>query len=155
MGRSNRKVPTRKAKASFLRHGEKYSVFGGRPGARDSKEMQQEAEMSDGSSKLDVKEVAQITNELHEGRLSRGGLSNRLKGLGLGFGAAFVLGMTGAHAATASDANVVLKSNNPALASIIQSGSETGQAATDDKMQQLAWFRRYFHRFFNRWYRRF
>jgi hypothetical protein len=49
----------------------------------------------------------------------------------------------------------VLKSNNPALASIIQSGSESNQTATDDKMQQLAWFRRYFHRFFNRWYRRF
>jgi hypothetical protein len=116
--------------------------------------MQQEAEMSDESKKLDNNEVADITNELHEGRLSRGALANRLKGLGLGFGAAFVLGMTGAQAATAPDANVVLKSNNPALASIIQSGSETGQAATDDKLQQLAWFRRWFRRFFNRWYRR-
>jgi len=116
--------------------------------------MQQEAEMSDHPKKLDTNEVADITSELHEGRLSRGALANRLKGLGLGFGAAFVLGMTGAHAATAPDANVVVKSNNPALASIIQSGTETGQTATDDKMQQLSWFRRYFHRFFNRWYRR-
>jgi hypothetical protein len=105
--------------------------------------------------RLDVNEVADITNELHEGRLSRGGLSNRLKGLGLGFGAAFVLGMTGAHAATAPDANVVLKSANPALNSIIQNGSESGQAATNDKFQQLAWFHRFFRRFFNRWYRRF
>jgi hypothetical protein len=104
--------------------------------------------------RLDVSEVADITNELHEGRLSRGGLSNRLKGLGLGFGAAFVLGMTGAHAATAPDTNVVLKSTNPALNSIIQSGTESGQAATDDKLQQLAWFRRWFRRFYNRWYRR-
>lgn len=104
--------------------------------------------------RLDVNKIADITNELHEGRLSRGGLSNRLKGLGLGFGAAFVLGMTGAHAATAPDANVVLKSTNPALNSIIQSGSETGQAATDDKMQQLAWFRRFFRRFYTRFYRR-
>jgi hypothetical protein len=48
----------------------------------------------------------------------------------------------------------VLKSTNPALNSIIQSGSESGQAATDDKFQQLAWFHRFFRRFFNRWYRR-
>ncbi len=104
--------------------------------------------------RLDVNEVADITNELHEGRLSRRGLSNRLKGLGLGFGAAFVLGMSGAHAATAPDANVVLKSTNPALNSIIQNGTETGQAATNDKLQQLAWFRRFFRRFYTRFYRR-
>ena len=65
-------------------------------------------------NQLDVSEIAEITSELHEGRLSRRGLSDRLKGLGLGFGAAFVLGMTGAQAATAPDATVVLKSNNPA-----------------------------------------
>ncbi len=104
--------------------------------------------------RLDVNEIADITNELHEGRLSRRGLSNRLKGLGLGFGAAFVLGMTGAQAATAPDANVVLKSTNPALNSIIQNGTETGQAATNDKLQQLAWFRRFFRRFYTRFYRR-
>jgi hypothetical protein len=104
---------------------------------------------------LDINKVADITNELHEGQLSRGGLSNRLKALGLGFGAAFALGMTGAHAATTPDSNVVLKSTNPALNSIIQNGSQSGQAATDDKYQQLAWFHRFFHRFFNRWYRRF
>jgi hypothetical protein len=104
--------------------------------------------------RLDVNDVADITNQLHEGNLSRRGLSDRLKAAGFGFGAAFVLGMTGAHAATTPDANVVLKSNNPALNSIIQSGTETGQAATNDKFQQLAWFRRFFRRFFNRFYRR-
>jgi hypothetical protein len=103
---------------------------------------------------LETNEVTDITNQLHEGQLSRGGLSARLKGLGLGFGAAFVLGITGAQAATPSDSAVVLKSTNPAINSIIQSGSESGQAATDDKMQQLAWFRRFFRRFFNRFYRR-
>jgi hypothetical protein len=105
-------------------------------------------------NQLDVSEIGEITNQLQEGRLSRRGLSDSLKGLGLGFGAAFVLGMTGAQAATAPDSNVVLKSTNPALNSIIQSGSESGQAATDDKFQQLAWFHRFFRRFFNRWYRR-
>jgi hypothetical protein len=104
--------------------------------------------------RFDVNQVADITNELHQGRLSRRGLSDRLKGLGLGFGAAFVLGMTGAHAATTPDTNVVLKSTNPAVASIIQSGTQTGQTATDDKFQQLAWFRRFFRRFYTRFYRR-
>jgi hypothetical protein len=106
-------------------------------------------------SRLDAGEISEITNQLHEGRLSRGGLSDRLKGLGLGFGAAFVLGMTGAHAATAPDANVVLKSANPAINAIIQNGTQSTEAAPDGSpLQQLAWFRRYFHRFFNRWYRR-
>jgi hypothetical protein len=112
--------------------------------------------MNDDSTKgrLDINEVADITNQLNEGRLSRRGLSDRLRGLGLGFGAAFVLGMTGAHAATTPDANVVLKSTHPALNSIIQNGAQTGQTATDDKLQQLAWFRRFFRRFYNRFYRR-
>src|SRR5580698_9921777 len=64
-------------------------------------------------NQLDVSEIGEITNQLQEGRLSRRGLSDSLKGLGLGFGAAFVLGMTGAQAATAPDSNVVLKSRNP------------------------------------------
>jgi hypothetical protein len=110
--------------------------------------------MNDGPTKNRL-DVNAITNELNGGRLSRGALSNRLKALGFGFGAAFVLGMTGAHAATTPDASVVLKSNNPALNSIIQNGSQTGQAATDDKLQQLAWFRRFFRRFYTRFYRRY
>ncbi len=106
-------------------------------------------------NQLDVSEIGEITSELHEGRLSRRGLSDRLKGLGLGFGAAFVLGMTGAQAATAPDSTVVLKSTNPAVNAIIQNGTQSSTAAPDGSpLQQLAWFRRYFHRFFNRWYRR-
>jgi hypothetical protein len=100
-------------------------------------------------------DVSEITSELHEGRLSRRGLSDRLKGLGLGFGAAFVLGMTGAQAATAPDSTVVLKSTIPAVNAIIQNGTQSSTVAPDGSpLQQLAWFRRYFHRFFNRWYRR-
>jgi hypothetical protein len=93
---------------------------------------------------------------LHSGRLSRRGLSDRLKALGLGFGAAFVLGITGAQASTNPDAALVLKSNNPTINAIIQDGTPTGQTATDAKnFQQVAWFRRFFRRFFNRFYRRF
>jgi hypothetical protein len=104
--------------------------------------------------RLDVNEVADITNQLHEGNLSRAGLSNRLKGLGLGFGAAFVLGMTGAQAATASDSAVVLKSTNSSINAIIDNGSQTGQTAIDSNGQQLAWYTRFYRRFFRRFFRR-
>ena len=120
--------------------------------------IQQEASLKDNHTKkeLDVDQLRDITDQLHSGRLSRRGLSERLKALGFGFGAAFVLGMTGAQASTNPDATVALKSTNPAINSIIQDGMQTGQTATDAKQfQQLAWFRRFFRRFFNRFYRRF
>jgi hypothetical protein len=107
-----------------------------------------------GKSPLNINEVADITNELHEGRLSRHGLSERLKGLGLGFGAAFVLGMTGAQAATAPDSAVVLKSTNTAINSIIDNGSQPGQTAIDGNGQQVAWYTRFYRRFFRRFFRR-
>jgi hypothetical protein len=113
--------------------------------------------LTDNSTKtaLNLDELNDITNQLHNGQLSRRGLSDRLKAMGLGFGAAFVLGMSGAQASTNPDSTVALKSTNPAINSIIQEGSATGQTATDAKnFQQLAWFRRFFRRFFNRFYRR-
>jgi hypothetical protein len=112
-----------------------------------------EAHLKD--DKLNVETLSEITDQLQSGQLSRSGLSNRLKALGLGFGAAFVLGMSGAQASTHPDSTVALKSTNPAINSIILEGSATGQTATDAKnFQQLAWFRRFFRRFFNRFYRR-
>ena len=56
--------------------------------------------MNDDSAKsrLDVSEVGNITRQLNDGRLSRQGLRERLTALGVGFGAAVVLGLTGAHA---------------------------------------------------------
>jgi hypothetical protein len=59
--------------------------------------------MNDDSTKsrLDISEVGDITRQLNDGRLSRQGLRERLTALGVGFGAAVVLGLTGAHASTA------------------------------------------------------
>jgi hypothetical protein len=121
-------------------------------------QFQQKASLTDNSTKtpLNLDELNDITQQLHRGQLSRRGLSDRLKALGLGFGAAFVLGITGAQASTNPDTTVALKSTNPAINSIIQDGTATGQTATDAKnFQQVAWFRRFFRRFFNRFYRRF
>ncbi len=59
--------------------------------------------MSDAKGRLDTNEVSDITQQLNDGRLSRNGLRQRLMGLGIGFGAAFVLGLTGAQASTAPE----------------------------------------------------
>lgn len=101
-----------------------------------------------------VDQLNDITEQLQNGRLSRRGLSDRLKALGIGFGAAFVLGIGGAQASTHPDATVALKSTNPAINSVIQDGMGTGQTATGLEGQQYAWYRRFFRRFFHRFYRR-
>ena len=53
--------------------------------------------MSDDSAKgrLDISEVGDITRQLNDGHLSRHGLRERLTALGVGFGAAFMLGLDG------------------------------------------------------------
>ncbi|HSQ03965.1 MAG TPA: hypothetical protein VLN59_08020, partial [Burkholderiales bacterium] len=56
------------------------------------------------------KEVTHIVSELNGRQLSRRGLLDRLKGLGVGFGAAFMLGMKETHARNAPDATAKLKS---------------------------------------------
>jgi hypothetical protein len=64
--------------------------------------------MSDANSRLNSSEVGDITKQLNDGRLSRHGLRERLMGLGIGFGAAFVLGLAGAQASPAPEATVAL-----------------------------------------------
>ena len=111
--------------------------------------------MNDDSAKsrLDVSEVGDITRQLNDGRLSRQGLRERLTALGVGFGAAVVLGLTGAHASTAPEATVTLKSTNPAVNAIIQNGGQSDQAPTvGAPLQQLSWYNRYFCRFYTRYY---
>jgi hypothetical protein len=96
-------------------------------------------------------DVSEISRELSEGKLSRRGLADRLKVLGLGFGAAFALGVTGAQAATTPDASVALKSTNVSIDSIIK-GPQVPTAAVGTPMEKTAWFRRWFRRFYNRYY---
>jgi hypothetical protein len=96
-------------------------------------------------------DVSDISRELSEGRLSRSGLADRLKVLGLGFGAAFALGVGGAQAATTPDAAVALKSTNVAIDSIIK-GPQVPVAAVGTPLEKMAFFRRWFRRFYNRFF---
>jgi len=109
--------------------------------------------MSETKNLLDVSDIAR---QLNDGQLSRGGLFDLLKGLGIGFGAAFVLGMSGAQAATTPEATVTLKSTNPVLDSIIQEGQP---AATESvSSQHMAYYYRYYHRYYHpysRYYSRY
>jgi len=110
--------------------------------------------MSEAKNVLDVGDIAR---QLQDGQLSRGGLADRLKGLGIGFGAAFVLGVSGAQAATTPDAAVALKSTNAVLNSIIQSEPQAPGPAVTIRNEQTAYYyyRRYYHRYYNRYYSRY
>jgi hypothetical protein len=102
-----------------------------------------------------MNDVDAIAKELNGGRLSRRGLAERLKALGLGFGAALALGVAGAasaQAATAPDAAVTVKSTNAAINSIIQQAPVAGVTTAT---QQMAWYHRYFRRFYTRYYNRY
>ena len=107
------------------------------------------------------KEVTHIVSELNGRQLSRRGLLDRLKGLGVGFGAAFMLGMKETHAHNAPDATAKLKSTNAALNSIIEEGSQPApvgelEGATQAEgrpVQTAAYFRGY-RRVFRRVYGR-
>jgi len=103
--------------------------------------------MTDYSTKQEPN-VGDIAQELRAGRLSRGGLIDRLKGLGIGFGAAFVLGISGANATSATQAEAVVKSSNPVLNSIIQEGLQlpVAEAPALQKVSYYRWFRRFFRR---------
>jgi hypothetical protein len=111
--------------------------------------------MSDDSAKsrLDIEVGDDLTKELNDGRLSRRGLRERLAALGVGFGAAFVLGLTGAQATPAPEATVALTSTNPAINAIIDNGAQSDQKVTTP-LQQLAYYNRWFRRWYNRYYHR-
>ena len=111
--------------------------------------------MTDESTK-NQSDVADIAKALSAGRLSRRNFFDRLKGLGVGLGAAFLLG-AGARAATTPDAGVAVKSTNPALDAIIKDAPqspESDPAATQGApLQQTAYVRGY-RRSYVRAYRR-
>ena len=111
--------------------------------------------MSDDSGKrrLDISVGDDLTKALNDGRLSRRGLRERLTALGVGFGAAFVLGLTGAQATSAPEATAALKSTNPAINAIIDNAAQSDQVVSTP-LQQVAWYRRWFRRFYTRWYHR-
>lgn len=98
--------------------------------------------------------VSEIGRQLRDGQLSRASLSDRLKVLGIGFGAAVVLGVTGANATTGNDASVTLKSSNATLNSIIQTGPQTLTIDPKLSSQRVAYYR-YYHRYYTRHYNRY
>jgi hypothetical protein len=104
-----------------------------------------------------MNDVDAIAKELSGGRLSRRGLVERLRGVGLGFGAALALGVAGAasaQAATAPDAAVTVKSTNPAINSIIKQAPQAPVAGVSTPTQ-VAWYHRFFRRFYTRYYNRY
>jgi len=109
--------------------------------------------MNDESTKNGLNDIAK---ELSEGQLSRRGLFDRLKGLGVGIGAAYFLGLTAARAAKTPEAAVTLKSTNPALDAIIQEGAPAAAGEADTKQLQMAYdyYDRYhrYSRYYDRHY---
>jgi hypothetical protein len=68
-------------------------------------------------------QAKEIQQELKSG-LSRRAFLDRLKAIGVGFGAAFVFGVNRSEAAVPGDALVSLKSTNPALNDIIEESQQ-------------------------------
>jgi hypothetical protein len=106
-----------------------------------------------------------IQEELNQKRLSRRGLLQRLRLMGVGFGATYLLSGKDAEAVArsegeASDTLASLKSSNPALKEIIDEGrkeSPLGEEGADEDRSshtRIA-YRRFFRRFYRRVYRRF
>jgi len=104
-------------------------------------------------------ELKRLQEELKQG-LSRRNFLGRLKGAGVGFGAAFVLGVDQAAALTDPDAGVSVKSTNPAVDGILTEGAKDPaidggkDSAAKEPLTRLA-YRRFFRRFYRRGYRRF
>jgi hypothetical protein len=65
-------------------------------------------------------EIERVKRELSGGKLSRRLLLNHLRGLGIGFGAAFLLGVKPSGATGAVEGAATLRSTNPALNKIIE-----------------------------------
>jgi hypothetical protein len=104
-------------------------------------------------------QAKKIQEELNQKRLSRRGLFQRFRVLGVGFGAAYLLGAKEAGAVAngdgkASDAVASLKSTNPALNEVIDEGRQHsapgGESADDRGSGMKTAFRRVFRRVYRR-----
>lgn len=112
------------------------------------------------SSDIDHREQL-IRDELKPAKLSRRGFVDRIKALGLGFGAAVMLGAEGAEARSPE---ISLKSTNPALDSIIDEGrKDVNMAEKGESYIRTAYLRAFrrvgygsgYRRAFARAFRRF
>jgi hypothetical protein len=100
-------------------------------------------------------ETQQIQEELSGKGLSRRGFVDRVKALGVGFGAAFMLGVKGADAHNATENALNIESTNPALDTIIKEGRKEHKGDAEGEVIQTAWYRRFYARGYRRFYRRF
>jgi len=108
----------------------------------------------DGDIEKTQHQKQQIQDELKSASVSRRGFIDRIKSLGLGFGAAVALGVEAAEARTAPDTSVNLTSTNPVLDAIInEAGKQEGQKEPGEKRIQEAWYRRFYRRFYGRGFR--
>jgi hypothetical protein len=100
------------------------------------------------------KALNEITQDINSSRLSRRGLLNRLKGMGVAFGAAVMLGVKESEAHNGPAATARLKSTNNALNDIIEEGAQAHPGDGEERPIQSAFyrvFRRVYRRFFRRW----
>jgi hypothetical protein len=99
-------------------------------------------------------ELKEIQDELQTSGLSRRKFLNRLQAVGVGFGAAFVMGVKNADALSAPESGVNLTSTNPALGDIIAEGRQNpmgDELDADGKPVQLAQYARYYRRGYARY----
>src|SRR5215831_7691969 len=99
-----------------------------------------------------LQQAQEIQRELNDKGLSRRAFLDRLKVLGVGFGAAAMLGVRDADADVRSDASLSLKSTNPALNNIIEEGRQ--DLLGDGPNAQMAYSRGY-SRHYARYSRRY
>ena len=104
------------------------------------------------SEREKLQQAQEIQRELNDKRLSRRAFLDRLKVLGVGFGAAAMLGVRDADADVHSDASLSLKSTNPALNDIIEEGRQ--DLLGDGPNVQMAYSRGY-SRGYSRHYARY
>lgn len=101
-------------------------------------------------------ELQHLQTALKQGAVSRRSFLDRMKGLGVGFGAAFLLGMKEADAAVDSGVNV--KSTNPAIDNIVKDGQAEQALGDSDANVQVAQYYRVYrrgYRRYRRYYRRY
>ncbi len=114
--------------------------------------------MNDEQAKIQ-QELSEIQTELNTKGMSRRNFLDRLKGVGIGFGAVAVVGTTAAQAHT-NEGSVGLKTTNAALGKVVEDSQQEAAEVEGEHNQQEAQYyyrRRYFYRprYFYRRYRRF
>jgi len=110
--------------------------------------------MNDDQAKIQ-QELSELQNELNTTGMSRRNFLDRLKGIGIGFGAVAVAGTTAAQAHT-SEGAVTLKSTNTALGKIVEDTQQTTEVEGDEPQQTAQYYYRRFYRRYGRvYYRRY